>query len=192
MGVFRSTQWWITRATPPKTKHKSKSSGRTRRKRTPCSACRIFGFCIVAIIVILLAFRSTTPNETLAMEIKFVRKRPKIQSHRSRTLVILQHYITACLGLQVQSQNLYVSTNLPRFFWGYQRQSATSSCAPRIGPVWIYFCGESISFRRFESGYRPEKNEIVLRTMKSEQVRMISSLRSGKSSSTSCRSADSS
>ena len=172
MGVFRSTQWWITRATPPKTKHKSKSSGRTRRKRTPCSTCRIFGFCIVAIIVILLAFRSTTPNETLAMEIKFVRKRLKVQSHRSRTLVILQYYITACFGLQVQSQNLYVSTNLPRFFWGYQRQSAASSCAPRIGPVWICFCGESISknaFRRFESVYRPEENEIVLRAISSRR-----------------------
>ena len=48
--------------------------------------------------------------------------------------------------------------------------------------VWIclqfWLCGESISkiaFRRFESGYRPEKNGIVLRTMKSEQVRMKSS-----------------
>ena len=43
--------------------------------------------------------------------------------------------------------------------------------AVRICPR-ICFCGESISknaFRPFESGYRPEKNEIVLRTMKSER-----------------------
>ena len=41
--------------------------------------------------------------------------------------------------------------------------------AVRICPR-IYFCGESISknaFRRFESVYRPEKNEIVRCTMKS-------------------------
>ena len=73
--------------------------------------------------------------------------------------------------------------------------------AVRICPR-ICFCGESISkntFRWFESGYKPEKNEIVRCTMKSERgsdeifslrLQMISSLRSGKSASISRRKAD--